>query len=168
MMESIQSGVSTVVSVVLISISVTESLASETKARPGTSARAQSAGQTNIQRRRVGVAGHINSGNRLQEQMQNENRRLKEPTNVEVPNLRATRGSKRKKGTSGVTDRDLDQPDMAASKNEVTVESRKKSATNTRRRSAFTLPEVGDEVLLRKRGQPRKQPPTRRHPHKMT
>ena len=57
MMESIQSGVSAVVSVVLIRIPVSEALASQTKARSGTSARVQSGSQTHTQRRRVGVAG---------------------------------------------------------------------------------------------------------------
>ena len=78
---------------------------------------------------------------------------------------RETDMSNRRRATKSVVERDLNQPDMAASKNEVSVESRKKTATSTRRRSS--LPEVGDEVLLRERGQPHKQPPTRSGPHKM-
>ena len=166
-MKSIQSGVSTVVSVVLISISASEALASQKKARPGTSASVQSGGQTHTQRRRAGVAGKTSTGKPLQEKMQNENQRLTEPANVEYPNRRGTRGNKRRRAASGVVERDLTQPDMAAKKNEVSIESREKSSTSTRRRSSFTLPEVDDQVL-RKRGQPHKQPPSRRHPHKMT
>ena len=167
-MKSIQSGVSTVVSVVLISISASEALASQKKPRPGSSASVQSGGQTHTQRRRAVVAGKTSTAKPLQEKMQNENRGLTEPANTEIPNLRGTRGIKRKRAASGVVERDLNQPDMAAKKNEVSVETREKSSTSTRRRSSFNLPEVDDQVLLRKRGQPHKQPPSRRHPHKMT
>ena len=166
-MKSIHSGVSTVVSVVLISISASEALASQTKARSGTPAHVQCGGQTETQRRRVGLAGKTSTGKPLQEKMQNENRQLKEPANTEIPNLRGSRGNKRKKSTSAVVEHDMNQPDMAASKNEVSVESKKMSNTSTIRRSSF-MPEVEDQVLLRKRGQPHKQPPSRRHPHKMT
>jgi hypothetical protein len=159
-----QTGITTIVSEVLISISASESLASQKKARPGTIV--QNGGQT---RRRVGVTGNGSRGKALQEKMQNENRQVKQPTSVEYPNLRGTRrnadSGKRRRATNSVVERDLDQPDMAASKNEVSVESRKKTPTSTRQRSSF-MPEVDDEVLLRERGQPHKQPPTRRGPHK--
>ena len=84
---------------------------------------------------------------------------------MNLPEESETDMSNRRTATNSVVERDLEQPDMAASKNEVSIESRKKAATSTRRRSSF-IPEVGDEVLLRERGQPHKQPPSRRGPHK--
>jgi hypothetical protein len=161
-MKNIQSGVSAV-SLVLLSILASEALASVNKARPDSAAGVQSASQTNTQRRGAGVAG--NRGNAPQDKLQNENRQLKIPARVEYPNLRVTSTDRPKKATSVAVDRNLNQPDMYASKNEVSIESRENPSTGTQPQSLF-LPEVEDQVLLRERGQPHKQPPSRRGPHK--
>jgi hypothetical protein len=162
-MRNIESGIATLLSVVLISISAGETLASQRKAK---SAKAGTGGQTPG---RIGVTGNGSRGKALQEKMQNENRQTNLLTEIGFPKLRGTRGnadaSKRRSAGNSVVDRDLDQPDMNASINEVTVESRYNSQTSTRRSSLFT-PEVDDQVLLRKRGQPHKQPPSNRGPHK--
>ena len=167
-MRNIESGISTLVSVVLISISACDAFAS---AKKGTFDKARTGGQAQTQRSIAGTSANRSQGTALQEQMQNENRRLKQPAHLESPNLRGTEpnshSSKLEKGASSVVEHDLDQPDMAASKNEVSIETREKSATRTGRTSWF-LPEVDDQVLLRERGQPHKQPPTLRGPHKQT
>ena len=164
-MRNIDSGISTLVSVVLISISACDALAS---AKKGTFDKERTVGQTQAQRSSAGLSGDRSQGKALQEQMQNENRRLKQPAHLESPNLRGTdpnsHSSKLGKGTTSVVEHDLNQPDMAG-KNEVSIETREKSAMRTGRRSYF-LPEVDDQVLLRERGQPHKQPPSLRGPHK--
>jgi len=166
-MRNIERGTAALVSVVLISVAAIEGMASPKTTWPrGASAIVQNGGQPHTQRRSVGVQS---GGRTLQDKMQHENQ-SKEPTSVETPNLRGARRSgelsKRRRGTSGIVDLDLNQPAMAATSNEVAVEGRQRSPTSTRRRSSVT-PEVGDEVLLRERGLPHKQPPTRRGPHRM-
>ena len=170
-MRNIESGIATLISVVLISLSGSEALASQKTARKGTSTIAQNGGQPRTAHRRVGMTDNGSRGKALQDEMQHENQ-MKEPTSVEIPNLRRKRrgaDANRRSGTTGsAIDKDLNQRDMLhGSANEVALaEGRKKSATSTGRRSSF-IPEVGDEVLLRERGQPRKQPPTPRRPHRM-
>ena len=168
-MRNIESGIATLLSAVLISITASETLASQ---RNGTSAKARTGGQTN---RLVGVTGNGSRGKALQEKMQNENRQTKLLTEIGFPKLRGTRrnaaSSKSRRATNSVVDRDLNQADMATSKkNEVSIETRetRKTPPTSTRRSSWILPEVDDQVLLRKRGQPHKQPPTNRGPHKQT
>ena len=170
-MRNIEGGIAMLISVALISLSGSEALGSQRTAWRGTSSVVQSDGQLQTQRRRVGMTGSGSRSKAIQDKMQHENQ-MKEPTSVETPNLRRKRrgaNANRRSGTTGsVVNKDLDQPGMLhGSANEVAVEGRKRSPSSARRRSSFGLTESEGATLLRERGQPRTQPPTRRGPHKM-
>ena len=169
-MRNIEGGIATLISVALISLSGSEALGSQRTAWRGTSSVVQSGGQ-HTERRRAGMTGSGSRSKAIQDKMQHENQ-MKEPTSVETPNLRRKRrgtNAKRRSGTTGsVVNENLNQPGMLhGSANEVAVEGRKRSPSSTRRRSSFGLTESEGATLLRERGQPRKQPPTRRGPHKI-
>lgn len=163
-MRHINSRISIVVSVVLISICVSEALASQPSDKAG------AGDQKQTQAHSDGWAGRGSRGSalQLQMQMQKENQ-LKQPAHLESQNLRGPDANPHSnnltKNTNLVVERDLNQHDMVASKSEVSIETRETATTSKRRPLSF-LPEVEDQVLLRERGQPHKQPPTNRGPHK--